>query len=212
MCVTLGETALHTESISQSGVAPALKARFSQEMTECHEGAQQTETLQDKLENIVADMCVELGTGLTEAIYRNAMAAALQKVCHPVFVVATEVTVPVVYKKQTVGALRADICLNQMHPPGVGVVIELKVASKITEAHIDQCRAYMRRVTPGCIGFVINFGVPYGELHAIGTLLPDKKRKREAVEVSYEADEQESRSPTPERDASDLYVDRDRGE
>lgn len=145
------------------------------------------ETLQDKLEKIVADMCAELGMGLTEAIYRNAMASALQE---DGYKVATEVTVPVAYKKQTVGALRSDITI--LCPYGVAAVIELKVCSKTTEAHVEQCKAYMRRVTPGAVGFVINFGVPYGELHAIGTLNTDKKRKRERPDVCYEESEQDS--------------------
>lgn len=162
------------------------------------------ETFQDKLEKIVTDMCTELGTGLTEAIYRNALATELQKISGSLFVVATEVAVPIIYKKQTVGSLRADITLST--PQGVVAIIELKVCAKLTDTHVEQCKAYMRR-HPGSNGYVINFGVPGGEMHAIGTLCPRKKHRNTEIALSREdsensadsSDEDESDSPPRKR-------------
>jgi GxxExxY protein len=91
----------------------------------------------------------ELGLGLTEALYRNALAIALrQKGCE----VSCEVVVPIIFQSETIGAMRADLIVDKIR------VIELKVAAKITEGHLQQARAYLCRMPAGSTGHVINFG------------------------------------------------------
>jgi len=91
----------------------------------------------------------ELKTGLTEAIYRNALAILLRK---QGWLVSCEVVMPVIFEGETIGFLRSDIVVDQMH------VIELKVASKITDAHVAQARAYVERLPKGASAHVVNFG------------------------------------------------------
>ena len=101
----------------------------------------------------------ELGGGLSESIYQNALSIALRaRGC----AVETEVVVPVFYQDAYVGFVRPDIVVNKQ------VVLELKAVVKITESHLLQTRGYLRWLprTPNwsvgiqsCTrGAVLNFG------------------------------------------------------
>ena len=94
----------------------------------------------------------ELGAGLTEAIYRNGLALALKEMRHSV---SMEVPVPVVYMDEVIGTLRADVIVNK------NIVVELKCAAKITEAHVAQAMAYKTRIT-GARAIVLNFTLANG--------------------------------------------------
>ena len=117
-----------------------------------------------------ADVYDELGGGLSECIYQNALSIALRaRGC----AVETEVVVPVFYKEAYVGFVRPDIVVNKQ------VVLELKAVVKITESHISQTRGYLRwlpspppnysrRLTQSCMrGAVLNFGAEELEIRPV---------------------------------------------
>lgn len=116
------------------------------------------------------DVCNELGGGLTEAIYRNALALALRL---DGYQVSMEVVIPVEFQGEVVGSLRADLIVDKIR------VIELKVAAKITDAHVQQLEAYLMRMPADATGHVVNFGNADFEVRAPGLLEEEpKKRKR----------------------------------
>ena len=110
----------------------------------------------------------DLGPGLTEAIYRNALAIDLR---HHGYLASTEVPVPVVFDGECIGTIRADLVTNELGPgPGRGLVsriVELKVAAKITAAHVAQAKAYLRRSPKGSTAYVVNFGTDVVEMHVV---------------------------------------------
>lgn len=106
-------------------------------------------SFRETLLSCTTEVVSELGSGLTEALYRNALAISLkQKGCE----VSCEVVVPIVFQEEIIGAMRADLVVDKIR------VVELKVAAKITEGHLQQTRAYLRRMPDGSTGHVINFG------------------------------------------------------
>ena len=129
-------------------------------------------SLDEVLQTCADDVYKQLGSGLTECIYRNALAQALRKVGNKV---QCEVVIPVEFDEMTVGSIRADIVIGDYW------VIELKCASKITDAHCAQARAYMDRMRGGSklrnvCAHVINFGGLDGyEMKEVR--LPSKKRR-----------------------------------
>lgn len=129
---------------------------------------------EELLKPAVEKVAEELGPGLTEAIYRNALSIELN---NEGFRNTQEVVCPVTYQSHVVGAIRSDILIKWDDPPCESV-IELKVASKITEAHREQCRAYLRRMPKESFGFVINFG-SHGKVELEHIFRPKKKRKRD---------------------------------
>lgn len=118
----------------------------------------------------------ELGLGLTEAIYRNALAIKMRFVG---YTTSMEVPVPVLYGGETVGVIRAD--LVSYDRDGKHHVIELKVAAKITTAHVTQAKAYLKRSPDGSRGYVVNFGPEEVETYVIlhtDELCASRKRAR----------------------------------
>ena len=75
-----------------------------------------------------------LGPNMSEAIYANALAAALRK---DGLDVEREASIPVLYEGEEVGRIRADLVVEGR------VVVETKVASGVTDAHLDQLRKYL---------------------------------------------------------------------
>ena len=75
-----------------------------------------------------------LGPGLSEAVYANALTAALRK---DSLDVEREASIPVLYEGEEVGRIRADLVVEGW------VVVETKVASSVTDAHLDQLRKYL---------------------------------------------------------------------
>ena len=127
-------------------------------------------SLNEVLQTCADDVYEQLGNGLTECNYRNALAQALRKVGN---MVNCEVVIPVTFNEATVGSIRADIIVGDFW------VIEIKCASKITETHCAQTRAYMSRMhvpKPGQVyAHVVNFGLEGFEIKEVK--LPSKKRK-----------------------------------
>lgn len=124
-----------------------------------------------KLERTALTVATELGAGLSEALYRNAMAIGMRKEgCH----VSPEVIIPVEFQGEVIGNLRADLIVDKTH------VVELKVAPRITNSHISQAEAYLMRMPPGATGHVVNFGSEQPQVVQVAQAeLPSRKRKRD---------------------------------
>ena len=88
-----------------------------------------------------------LGPGYSEAVYHTAFEVALR---HEGIKYETERIIPVTFLGQNVGHVRADIILDGQ------AVIELKSASRLTEASRIQIRNYMKLL--GLTqGWLVNF-------------------------------------------------------
>ena len=89
-----------------------------------------------------------LGSGLTEAIYQAGLCLELRARGHAV---ASEIPVPVMFRDQIIGVLRADVLVDGL------VIAELKTTARLTDAHAAQLAAYTRRVPGVCGGVLLNF-------------------------------------------------------
>lgn len=106
----------------------------------------------------VTHVFTELGPGLSEAVYQKALALSLRM---KELKVSEEVIIPVVYEEEVVGSLRADLIVNRNH------VVELKVAAKLTDAHVLQTQAYLSRMENEATGFLVNFGGEAAEVRKV---------------------------------------------
>ena len=89
----------------------------------------------------------ELGPGLLEAIYQEALCVELADRNIPY---EKEKSIAVYYKKQLVGDYRIDILVDNR------IVIELKSVEKILPVHMAQTMTYLK--ITGCrLGLLINF-------------------------------------------------------
>lgn len=89
-----------------------------------------------------------LGGGLLEKCYENALAHELRKLG---FDVVQQAPLQVMYDGIVVGEYFADILVNDE------LVIEVKAARAIDDAHVAQCLNYLT-ITRMKVGLVISFG------------------------------------------------------
>ncbi|HET7423432.1 MAG TPA: GxxExxY protein [Gemmatimonadales bacterium] len=90
----------------------------------------------------------ELGYGFLESVYRSAMSIALRE---KGLAVQSEVELVARFRGSPVGTFRADLVVENV------VVVELKAARGIDQAHIAQGLNYLR-CTSLETGLVLNFG------------------------------------------------------
>lgn len=90
----------------------------------------------------------ELGHGFIESVYENALCIALRK---KGFEVHQQIAIPVWFQGEQVGDFDADLMVNRL------VLLELKVARSIEQAHIAQSMNYLK-ATPIEVGLLLNFG------------------------------------------------------
>ena len=144
------------------------------------------------IRNAAKEVHMELGGGLSEVIYKNALAIALRA---RGLVVETEMVVPVSFHGEFVGYVRPDLVVNKQ------VVLELKAIAKLNAANLLQLRTYLRYFPPpdnelletDARGAVINFGpldvdvqVSTGDSPASPTLQPNKRRRGQHECVEFE--------------------------
>jgi GxxExxY protein len=110
------------------------------------------------------DVYHELGYGLLESTYAEAMVVALAQ---PGLGAGREVPVPVWYRGQKVGQYFADLRVDN------AVLLELKAARNLESAHEAQLPHYLR-ATENEVGLLPNFGLRPQFRH----LLFDNKRKK----------------------------------
>jgi GxxExxY protein len=90
----------------------------------------------------------QLGYGFLEKVYENAMFLALQELGLKVI---QQAIITVYFQNHIVGDYCADLLVED------AVLVELKVASRITDTHIAQLLNYLR-ATPYEVGLLLNFG------------------------------------------------------
>lgn len=94
------------------------------------------------------DVYNELGHGFIESVYENALCMALRE---KGLEVHQQIAVPVWFRGKQIGDFDADVMVNRL------VLLELKVARSIDEAHIAQLLNYLK-ATSIEVGWVLNFG------------------------------------------------------
>jgi GxxExxY protein len=108
---------------------------------------------ENEISKIILDAAIavhkELGPGLLESVYEIVLAYELQQ---RGLRVSRQVPIAIRYKDMTFDeAFRADIVVDKK------VIVELKSAEQISEAHKKQVQTYLRLM--GCkLGFLLNFG------------------------------------------------------
>ena len=90
----------------------------------------------------------ELGHGFIESVYENALCIALRE---SGLEVHQQIAVPVWFRAHKVGDFDADVMVNKT------VLLELKVARTIEQAHVAQLLNYLK-ATPIEVGLLLNFG------------------------------------------------------
>ncbi len=104
-----------------------------------------------------------LGPGLTEAVYANALAVALRK---DGLAAEREASIPVLYEGEEVGRIRADLVVEGR------VVVEAKVASGVTDGHLDQLRRYL-----DWGGYEVGLLIAFGEKPEIRRINGNRKEE-----------------------------------
>ena len=105
--------------------------------------------LTEKIIGVFYDVYNELGHGFLESIYEQALAIALVQAGMKV---ERQVAVSVWFRGQQIGDFRADMRVDGK------VLLELKAARAIDEAHEKQLLNYLR-ATDIEVGLLLNFGV-----------------------------------------------------
>jgi GxxExxY protein len=90
----------------------------------------------------------ELGFGFLESVYRTAMAIALREAG---LRIESEVELYARFRGRSIGIFRADLVVEG------AVLVELKAARSIEQAHIAQLLNYLR-CTVIEVGLILNFG------------------------------------------------------
>ena len=98
-----------------------------------------------------------LGPGFLEKVYENALAIELRSAG---FVVAQQRGVTVLYRDSVVGEYFADLIVDEM------VLVELKTAVELAEAHRAQCVNYLR-ASGLHLCLLLNFGKPHLEIKRV---------------------------------------------
>lgn len=89
-----------------------------------------------------------LGYGFLEQVYQNAL---YYELCKNGFECSVQKDINVYYDGKRVGSYRADIVVNNL------IILELKAAEEIHEAHINQLTNYLK-ATDVEVGLLLNFG------------------------------------------------------
>ena len=105
----------------------------------------------------------QLGPGFIESIYENALAVELRHCAVPFH---RQVAVPVLYRDVEVGLHRLDLLVASE------IVVELKAAKELTNAHFAFVKSYLRAVGRDH-GLILNFAKPRLEIKRVRTLDPD---------------------------------------
>ena len=102
----------------------------------------------DKIIRAYYDVYDALTYGIPESAFRRALHIALRDLGVNF---ETEVHLPVYFRGELVGKYRADLIVENK------VIVEIKTAPRIVEAHTDQLSGYLK-ISQLQVGLVINFG------------------------------------------------------
>ena len=140
-------------------------------MTGGIEFAGANDPLTERIIRVFYEVYNELGFGFLESVYREAMRIALGEAG---FRVEAEVAVPVSFRGRLVGVFRADIVVDG------SIIVELKTAESISNAHEAQVLHYLR-ASEMEVGLVMNFG-PVARFRRIE--MRNNRKKRMSMELS----------------------------
>jgi GxxExxY protein len=110
----------------------------------------------------------ELGYGFLENVYENALRVELQK---RGFRVRAQAPISVFYDEEPVGEYFADLVVNDL------VILEIKVADRISEAHKAQLANYLK-ATRIEVGLVLNFGPKVGIARRVFQTAKEKNQEK----------------------------------
>ncbi len=96
---------------------------------------------------IAMEVLNELKPGLDEKLYERAMAIELKRRGHPISV---QTAFPVFYRGELIGNLVPDLIVDN------AVIVDPKVASSFTEAHVAQMIGYLN-ITGLDLALLLNF-------------------------------------------------------
>lgn len=106
------------------------------------------DTLTHKIIGLAINVHSELGPDLSEAVYRDALCLAIKE---EGLAVEREKEVTILYKGRPIGRRVLDLLVDNE------LVLELKVAKRMTEEHFVQLGANVRAARKGR-GLLLNFG------------------------------------------------------
>jgi GxxExxY protein len=96
----------------------------------------------------IFDVYYDLGPGLLESIYKEALITELE---NRGLIVEAEVSFPVLYKGETLKShLRIDLLVNDL------VIVELKSVKELSDLHHKQLMTYLK-ITKLRLGILVNF-------------------------------------------------------
>ena len=101
-----------------------------------------------KIIGIFYEVYNELGSGFLESVYENSLAIAFKAAGMDA---RQQINIPVSFRGTLVGSFCADMLVDDV------VLLELKVARSIEQAHIGQLMNYLK-ATSVEVGMVLNFG------------------------------------------------------
>lgn len=106
----------------------------------------QLKTIALKIKDLAEEVRKNLGCGFPETIFQNALAIEMRK---NKVEYLKEVNIEIFYKGESVGVDRPDFIITKIGTTNETIIIELKVADKITDNHRSQLRSY-------CTSFPLN--------------------------------------------------------
>ncbi|MDD5589383.1 MAG: GxxExxY protein [Candidatus Nanoarchaeia archaeon] len=106
----------------------------------------QLKTMALKIKGIAEEVRKHLGCGFQENIFQGALAIEFRK---NKVEYLKEVNIEIFYKGESVGADRPDFIITKIGDTKETIILELKVADKITDNHRSQLKSY-------CTSFPLN--------------------------------------------------------
>ena len=120
-------------------------------------GSEEINVLTEKIIGCAYAVSNELGACFLEKVYENAMTIELEA---NGLTAESQKPISVQYRGKIVGEYFADLLVNDE------IIVELKVAKSIDEAHIAQTINYLRACGKSC-GLILNFGKPRVEVKRV---------------------------------------------
>lgn len=131
----------------------------------------QLKTIAVKIKALGEEVQKQLGCGFPEAIFQNALAIEFRK---NKIDYLKEVNIEIFYKRESVGVDRPDFLVTKIAGRDEPILLELKIADKISDAHRIQLKSYCtslpRNNNPALKGFAggVLMAFPAGDIDDCG--------------------------------------------
>lgn len=129
--------------------------------------------LTSRIINAYYKVYTELGYGFLEKVYENAL---MTELASRGFLVKAQKPITVYYETVVVGEYFADLVVDDR------VIIEIKAADRISEAHKAQLYNYLK-ATGIEVGLVLNFGPTPGIARRVYQTAKAKKSKEKSAQI-----------------------------